>query len=295
MPEYHDRLVSAESLFESLGSHVVVFDCRHDLSDPDAGPRAYATGHIPGAIHAHVDLHLSRAVGDGSRGRHPLPDPEAFVAWLQSCGVHADSQIACYDDAGGAWAGRLWWLLRHYGHEHVAVLDGGLPRWSKLGLPLDQKHPKPKPGTFSGSPGQMPTVDALRIETNLGKRREALQLVDARAPERYRGDVEPLDPVAGHIPGALNLPFAKNVGRDGRFLSPDELRMRYENALGVQEVARVAVYCGSGVTAAHNVLAMEIAGMGTAALYPGSWSEWCRTHEEVVTQLGLQSSEQSTE
>ncbi len=274
--EYHDRLVSCETLFENLDQGWVVFDCRHDLADAEAGPGAYARGHIPGSLHAHVDRDLSSPVGDGVRGRHPLPDPEKFAAWLRASGVDSESQVVCYDDAGGAWAARLWWLLRFYGHGHVAVLDGGLRRWQALDLPVTTKIPSTVAGSFEGDPGRMPTVDALRIETNIGKRREALQVVDARAAERFRGDVEPLDPVAGHIPGALNLPFAGNVGSDGRFLSPDELRARYEDALGVQEVSRVAVYCGSGVTAAHDVLAMEVAGMGTASLYPGSWSEWCQ-------------------
>lgn len=280
MHAYHTPLVSCETLFENLDAGWAVFDCRHVLTDPEAGPRAYAAGHIPGAVHAHVDRDLSSPVGDGSRGRHPLPDMEAFQEWLRAGGVDADRQVVCYDDAGGAWAGRLWWLLRYVGHQNVAVLDGGLTRWEHLDLPLDAKTPRPRRGSFEGTPGQMPTVDAMRIQTDLGKEREALQVIDARAPERYRGESEPIDPVPGHIPGALNLPYAGNLGPDGRFLSPDELRVRYEDALGVQEVGRVAVYCGSGVTAPHDVLAMEVAGMGTAALYPGSWSEWCQPDAE---------------
>ncbi len=280
---YHAPLVSCETLFENLddvGAGWAVFDCRHALTDPEAGPRAHAAGHVPGAVHAHVDRDLSDPVGDGARGRHPLPDPARFTAWLRACGVSADTQVVCYDDAGGAWAGRLWWLLRYHGHPHVAVLDGGLRRWNALDLPMDQAPPMPEPGTFDGAPGHMPTVDATRIQADLGRRREALQLIDARNAERFRGEQEPIDPVAGHVPGALNLPYAGNLGPDDRFLSPDELRVRYEDALGLQEVGRVAVYCGSGVTAAHDVLAMEVAGMGTAALYPGSWSEWCREDAE---------------
>lgn len=277
---YHAPLVACETLFENLDDDWVLLDCRHDLADPEAGPRLYAQGHIPGAVHAHVDHHLSAPVGDGSRGRHPLPEMDTFLEWLRTCGVDEDSQVVCYDDVGGAWAGRAWWLLRFVGLQNVAVLDGGLTRWNELELPLETKRPRPRQGSFDGTPGHMPTVDATRVQTNLGKKREALQIIDARAPERYHGEEEPLDPVAGHIPGALNLPYAKNLGSDRRFLSPDELRARYEDALGVQEVGRVAVYCGSGVTAAHDILAMELAGMGTAALYPGSWSEWCHPDSE---------------
>ncbi len=281
MPEYHHGLVSAETVFENIDNPGwVVFDVRHALTDPEWGPKEYAKGHVPGAYHAHIDRDLSGPRGDGHKGRHPLPIPGVFQRFLQTFGVDDDTQVAVYDDAGGIWAARLWWLLRHYGHENVAVIDGGLQRWKSLGLPVTKDRRRPKEGHFGGRPGSMPTIDAIRITADFEAEAGAFQLVDARAPERYHGEVEPIDPVAGHIPGAMNLHFAGNLEPDGRFLSPDELRARYESALGVQEAGKVAVYCGSGVTSAHNVLALEIAGMGTAALYPGSWSEWCRPDAE---------------
>lgn len=262
--EYHAPLVSCETLFEHLEDpRWVVFDCRHDLKDPNAGPTMFGKGRIPGAFHAHVDRDLAGPVGTGSKGRHPLPLAGAFVRFLRTHGVGPESQVVCYDDAGGMWAGRLWWLLRHYGHANVAVLDGGLARWKALDLPLSTEHRAAKEGAFDGKPGHMPTTSAETIV-------QAATIVDSRAPERYAGAVEPIDPVGGHIPGAINLPFGGNLAADGMFLSPDELHARFS------ELDAPAFYCGSGVTAAHNVLAMDIAGLPTPALYPGSWSEWCQ-------------------
>lgn len=282
MPEHHQGLVSCETLFENLDEDWVVFDCRHDLGDPSVGPREYQKGHIPGAFHAHVDRDLSGPPGDGHKGRHPLPIAGSLVRFLRTYGVDDDTQVVAYDDMNGAWAGRLWWLLRHYGHEDVAVLDGGLQRWRSLNLPLSKDHARARDGSFSGKPGHMPVVDAMRIDHDREGGPGAYQIVDARAPERFSGEQERIDPVAGHIPGAINIPFATNVDGDGLFLSPDELRADYEKALGVQEVGKVAVYCGSGVTAAHDILAMEVAGMGTAALYPGGWSEWVHSEQRPV-------------
>jgi len=272
MDERHGPLVSCETLFENIEDPAwVVFDCRHQLTEPDWGAKQYSKAHIPGAFRAHVDRDLSGPVGDGRRGRHPLP--LAFARFLAVHGVGPDTQVVAYDDAGGAWAARVWWLARHHGHPHVAVLDGGLERWKRLGLPLSSGHERPRrQGAFQGRPGAMPTVDTAGVEAAVED--GSLRLVDARAAERFRGESEPVDPVAGHIPGAVSLPFSGNLGNDGRFLSPDELRVRYE-AAGVA-VEGSAVYCGSGVTAAQTVLAMEVAGLGTPALYPGSWSEWCR-------------------
>lgn len=280
-----EGLVSCETLFANLDDWVV-FDCRHELTKADWGPREHQKGHIPGAFHLHIDRDLSGPVGDGSRGRHPLPLTGAFPHLMRMYGVNNDTQVVVYDDVGGAWAARLWWLLRHHGHRAVAVLDGGWQRWKRLGLPVKATHERPRQGTFDGKPGAMPTVDALRISADLEGGPGSYQLVDARAPERYSGQSEPIDPVAGHIPGALNAPFASNLGPDGLFLSPDELRAHYEAILGVQEAGKVAVYCGSGVTAAHDVLAMEVAGMGTPALYPGSWSEWCQPDAERPVETG---------
>lgn len=268
-------LVSCEDAAEHLQDAGWLFvDCRYDLIDTEKGLREYAANHVPGAIHAHIDRDLSGPVGDGRHGRHPLPLPPAFQRWCGMHGIGPGTQVVCYDDQAGQWASRLWWLLRHYGHGKVAVLDGGLTRWKALKLPLQAGHEKPRPQVkFTGEPGHMPVVDATILETGLGKP-ASYQLVDARAGERYRGEVEPVDKKAGHIPGAISLPFGGNVADQMRFQPPEKLRERFEGALGVQETGRVACYCGSGVTGPHNILAMELAGMGTAALYPGSWSEW---------------------
>ncbi len=271
---YHTPLVSCETLQRHLDDpQWIVFDVRHDLFEPEAGPAAHAQAHIPGAFHAHVDRDLSSPPGDGMQGRHPLPEEAAFIAWLRAHGVSNDSQVVCYDDAGGMWAGRLWWLLRHYGHEYVALLDGGLARWQAIGGEMETEAPAARSGDFEGHSGHLPIVDEDAVAAGA-----VGTLVDARLPERYHGEVEPIDPVAGHIPGAVNMPFANNLQADGRFLSPDELRARYE-ALG----DAVTVYCGSGVTAAHNVLAMELAGLPVPALFTGSWSAWCTQGREAST------------
>lgn len=269
-------LIPCEELRERLGDPSwALFDCRHDLADPERGVREHAQAHIPGAHHAHLDRDLAGPIGDGRAGRHPLPLPESFRRWCGQNGIGEGTAVVCYDDQAGQWASRLWWLLRHYGHARVAVLDGGLTRWKALGLPLRGGSEPPRPAAaFAGTPGHMPTLDASRIEMDLAQPRPRWQLVDARAGERFRGEVEPVDPRAGHIPGAVSLPYGGNIGAGMVFLPPEQLAQRFERALGVQEAGRVACYCGSGVTSTHNVLAMELAGMGTPALYPGSWSEW---------------------
>jgi len=207
-----------------------------------------------------------------------MPIPGAFQRFVGNLGIAPETQVVVYDDAAGQWASRLWWLLRDYGHGHVAVLDGGLTRWKALGLQLKAGHENARKAMpFAGKPGHMPTIDAVRIEAQLAAPgAEAFTLVDVRMPERFAGAVEPVDKRAGHIPGAVNVPFAANVGPDQRFRSPDELRAHYEKVLGAAaaDTSRVACYCGSGVTGTHGVLAMEVAGLGTPALYPGSWSEW---------------------
>ena len=249
----------------------VFVDCRYDLMDPEKGVREYAKGHIPGAYFAHIDRDLSGPVGDGRKGRHPLPIPGAFQRWVAAHGITPQTQVVCYDDAAGQWASRLWWLLRHYGHTNVAVLDGGLTRWKAIKAPLRAQHEKARAVVpFAGKPGSMPTVD---VEAVAKAAETGLVLVDARAAERFRGDVEPIDKRAGHIPGAVSVPFAGNVGPDMRFLPPEQLRARFA-AVGVTDSKGVACTCGSGVTSGHDVLAMEVAGLGTPALYPGSWSEW---------------------
>lgn len=262
-------LVSCEELAQHLGdADWLVLDCRYDLLDKgEKATRDYAANHIPGAYRTVIDRDLAGPVGDGHKGRHPLPLPGAFQRFLETHGVGPATKVVAYDDAAGQWASRAWWLLRHYGHADAAVLDGGLTRWKALRLPLRGGHEKPrKPTRATATPGAMPVTDAGAIAAG------GLALLDARAPERYRGETEPVDKRAGHIPGASSAPFAGNVGPDQRFLPPAALRERF-TALGAGG-SGVVCYCGSGVTSAHNVLAMMVAGLPTPALYPGSWSEW---------------------
>lgn len=271
-------LVDARTLHASLGDPaLVLLDCRHALADPGAGPAAWRKGHLPGAWHAHVDRDLSGPIRP-TTGRHPLPDADDFRAAGTRWGVGEGVQVVAYDDAGGIWASRLWWLLRDYGHVGVAVLDGGVQAWQEEGFPLVQDEPRRGPAPrFEGRPGHMPAVNAWDLRTRAPRR-----LLDARAPERYRGEVEPVDPVAGHIRGAVSMPTAGNLDARGRFLSPEALRARYGPHIEGLRGKDVAAYCGSGVTATHDILALEVAGYAGAALYPGSWSEWIRDPDRPV-------------
>lgn len=252
---------------------VSLLDVRWQLGGPP-GHEEFLRGHLPGA--AYVDLESDLADPPGARGRHPLPDPDRFVSAMRRCGVRADVPVVAYDAVGGTSAARCWWLLRHHGHREVMVLDGGLDAWVAAGGPLETAEGAVEPGDFTGGPGSMPVLDAD------GAARVARQgvLVDARAPERFRGEVEPVDPVPGHIPGAVNVPTAVNLDERGRFRPAAELAVAYELA-GVTPSRRIGVYCGSGVTACHDVLALEVLGVG-AALYPGSWSEWVRDRRRRV-------------
>lgn len=267
-------LIPAEVLRQRLGDpRLVLFDCRFSLADPEAGARAYAAGHLPGALYAHLDAQLSGPITPTS-GRHPLPDAAGLAHWLGRCGVGDESQVVVYDDLGGAFAVRLWWLLRWLGHRRVALLDGGLQAWQAAGGALTTEVPAPTPTAFTGQPddNRWMTTDALAAALPNGR----VQVIDARAPERFRGEQEPIDPVAGHIPGAINLPFTGNLDADGRFLPPEALRERFTAELGDTPPARVAHSCGSGVNACHNLFAMELAGLAGSRLYAGSWSEWIR-------------------
>lgn len=264
-------LIAAESLQALLaaGRPCVLLDCGFDLTDPAAGARAFAQGHLPGARHADLDRDLS-AGRNGSNGRHPLPTREAFAATVTRWGVHPGVPVVCYDNQGGAYAARAWWMLRWLGHDEAAVLDGGRAAWLDAGGRLDTA-PADAPASAAPYPlseATMPTVPAAELLALLGK----LTVVDARSAERFRGEVEPLDPVAGRIPGARNRFHKDNLRADGRFRSPAELRAAFE-AFG--EPTACVHQCGSGVTACHNLLAMEHAGLTGSALYPGSWSEWC--------------------
>jgi thiosulfate/3-mercaptopyruvate sulfurtransferase len=256
---------------DQLAAHLTgwrVFDCRHDLVKAELGALQYREAHIPGALFASFEHDLS-APKTGKNGRHPLPAPETFIAWLGLQGVRPGDQVVAYDAGNGSMAARLWWMLRWVGHDAVAVLDGGLAKWVKEGRPVDAVVPQPKPTTYPARKA-IGTLDAQTVNANL----KNLFLVDARAPARYRGEQEPIDPVAGHIPGARNRFNMDNVLPDGTFKDKESLRKDFLSILKNQKPEDVVHYCGSGVSACHNLLAMEIAGLPGGKLYPGSWSEW---------------------
>lgn len=256
----------AELLAGPAPQRPTVLDVRWELG-AGAQRSAYRRGHIPGAAFVDLDAELSAPAGAG--GRHPLPDAHAFTQLMRAKGVDRSRAVIAYDAGPALAAARCWWLLRHFGHEQAAVLDGGLEGWLREGLTVALGDPSPpRPGDFTAQVGAMPVVDADGVFALAGRR----LLLDARAPERFRGEQEPADPVAGHVPGALNRPTTANVGADGRFRPAHELRAEFA-ALGLDPGEQPAVYCGSGVTAAHEILALELAGY-RAALYPGSWSEW---------------------
>ncbi len=254
-------LIDPAELRERL-AEVTVLDVRYQLGRTD-GREQYTAGHIPGAAYVDLDAELAEPPGEG--GRHPLPSPQRFAGAMQRAGVCNGRTVVVYDDWGSLAAGRAWWLLRHYGHADVRVLDGAWAGWRAAGGEVETGERTPEPGDFEGTPGAMPTVEAGDVPA-VGV------LLDVRAPERYRGEVEPVDPVAGHIPGAVNVPLTLNVDELGRFREVSALREAYA-AAGATAGVDVAAYCGSGVTATQAVLAMELAGV-RAALYPGSWSGW---------------------
>jgi thiosulfate/3-mercaptopyruvate sulfurtransferase len=273
-------LIQAEELARRLGEPSLrIFDCRFDLARPDAGREAYASGHVPGAAYADLNRDLSAEVTAVS-GRHPLPTPAAFELRLRAFGVNRDSVVVAYDDGNGMYAARLWWMLRWLGFDEVFVLDGGLRRWTELGLPTDSVATTREPGDFLAHPRPGLAADASCVLEESGNR--AAALLDARAPERYRGEVEPIDAVAGHVPGALNQPFTASLGEDGRFLPREALRALFAGRLEGVAPERTIAMCGSGVTACHLLLAMEHAGLAGAKLYPGSWSEWSRDPSRPV-------------
>ena len=266
-------LISTQELADRISNtYTVICDCRHDLLDLEKGRRAYAEGHIPGAHFLHLDEHLSGGK-TGINGRHPLPDIDAFSKKMASIGVDSNKQVIAYDDAGGPYAARLWWLLRWLGHDNVAILDGGINKWLAEGRAIERASPKAIPETFLATQKNNMTADANFIMANLTL--PASIVVDARAPERYRGETEPIDPVAGHIPGALNRLFKNNLNADGTFKTAATLKREFAELIGAKSPDQVINQCGSGVTACHNLFAMEIAGLSGSKLYPGSWSEWC--------------------
>lgn len=267
-------LVSADELAAHLDDPAWrVFDCRHDLQNTEYGAQAYAKGHIPGALFLHLDRDLS-GPATGRNGRHPLPDPEVFAKRMSECGVGPDTQVVAYDNESNVFAARLWWMLRWLGHGKVAVLDGGLPGWKRAKQPLVADVPQPPRAEFVPRPQSGGIVGADAVLARLND--PGTLMLDARSPERYAGDGEVLDPVGGHIPGAVNRFYFDNLDDAGCYFKPaDELRAEFEELLAGRAPGNVVQQCGSGVTACHNLLAMEIAGLSGSLLYPGSWSEWC--------------------
>ena len=276
----YTTLVSTDTLNQQLNnSNWVIVDCRFSLADTEAGAKAYRHGHIPNARYAHLDKDLSSAITDFT-GRHPLPNFSLLAKKLGDWGITNTSQVVAYDDAGGAFAGRLWWLLKCMGHDKVAVLNGGIKQWQKQGLPVTTTLPTVKPATFRAYLDESAWLNALQVQNSLAQK--AICLIDARTPERYRGEQEPIDPVAGHIPGALNRAFQLNLDSNGLFLSAEQLRDQFKRLIGTTAPEQVVHYCGSGVTACHNLLAMEYAGLTGSKLYAGSWSEWIRNKNRTV-------------
>ena len=271
-------IVSVELLEQHLGDWVIA-DCRHNLQDVDAGKRAFEAGHIPGAIFFHLDRDLSGPAG-GDRGRHPLPPVDQWVNTLERAGVGSEQMVVAYDDREGMFAARLWWMLRWLGHERVAVLDGGWARWCQEGKPVSATSAPPRQAVFHARVRPGVCVDTATVLEHL--RDPTLMLVDARAADRFRGENETLDPVGGHIPGARNRPFRDNLLADGRFKPPAILKAEFEALLGGLPPERSVHQCGSGVTACHNLLAMEYAGLKGGRLYPGSWSAWCADRSRPV-------------
>lgn len=268
-------LISTSELASALQSAQppVVLDCSSDTSDPDIGRRAYDAGHLPGAHHVHMGHTLS-GPRTGDNGRNPLPDPLMFMQAMSALGVGTDTPVVAYDNSGGLYAARLWWMLRWIGHENMAVLDGGLGAWKAAGLPITaEASPRPMPAPLKARPSLSKVVGHETLRANIDEPRWLV--LDARGADRFRGENETLDPKGGHIPGARNRPFRDNLQADGRFKPAAVLRAEFEALLDGRPPEAVVNQCGSGVSACHNLLAMEVAGLGGAALYPGSWSEWC--------------------
>jgi thiosulfate/3-mercaptopyruvate sulfurtransferase len=294
----YTTLISVEQLqaLQASGQPCLVFDCSFDLMNPQAGTDQYLQAHIPGAVYAHLDQHLS-AVKDPATGkpapgtavnggRHPLPLRETFAAWLGSVGLANGMQAVVYDRQGANYCGRLWWMLKWAGHEAVAVLDGGLQAWQAAGGAVESGPRGPtSTANFTLAPEKTELVTMKTVADRLASGNARAQTVlDARATPRFRGEVEPLDPVAGHIPGALNRPFTQNMAADGRFKPAEQLRAEFQALLAGRDPGTVVHHCGSGVSAVPNLLAMEVAGLGRTALFAGSWSEWSNNPALPVAQ-----------
>ena len=282
----YTTLITAEQLLQihPNPAGVMVFDCSFDLMDAASGETAFGQAHIPGAVYADLNRNLSDKTGQGiNGGRHPLPSPEKFAQWLGASGFSNPMQAVVYDRQGANYCGRLWWMLKWLGHAQVAVLNGGWQAWLAAG---GAAASGPAPGyphaAFAPKPSHWVLENTESVASKLG--RPGQTLIDARATPRYKGEVEPLDPVAGHIPGALNRPFSHNIGPDGKFKPAAQLKSEFEVLLAGRNPATVVHHCGSGVSAIPNLLAMEIAGLGPTALYAGSWSEWCSDASRPMAQ-----------
>ena len=269
----YDTTVTAEELTAVLDNpNLVIFDCRFNLSDTEAGRKAYREGHLPGSHYAHLDEDLSGEIMPGITGRHPLPEKEQFAKKLRSWGLNNGDQVIIYDQSHGGIAARLWWMLQWLGHQEAAVLEGGWQRWMELQLPISQVIPAPSDGDFAIRSSEWQVVSASELEEKIAN--QVTRLVDARAAARYQGKDEPIDPVAGHIEGAISRPFLENLSEQGIFKSEKQLSSEWDQLLSDQNISEIICYCGSGVTACHNLLAMHKAGHPPGILYPGSWSEW---------------------
>lgn len=271
----YDTLISVAQLADALlgPRPPLVLDCSFELTDLSAGQRAYDAGHIPGARYVHLEHTLS-SEKTGRNGRHPLPTREAFAQAMAALGANDDTQVVACDNAGGMYAARLWWMLRWAGHRAAAVLDGGIAAWQAAGQEVTSEVPVASAaGNFSLRPSLVGTIDYEGVKANLATGGKLV--LDARAPDRFRGENETLDPVGGHIPGARNRLFRDNLAADGRFKPAAQLRAEFDAITGGRPASQLVGQCGSGVTACHNLLALEVAGLPGATLYPGSWSEWC--------------------
>jgi thiosulfate/3-mercaptopyruvate sulfurtransferase len=267
----HTTIISTDTLAAALAGDWVIVDCRFDLQNEQWGREQYLAAHIPGAVYASLS-HDMAGPKTGTNGRHPLPSIAALSATLSRFGISRGTQVVAYDQDSGMYASRLWWLLRYAGHDAVAVLDGGWAKWIREGRPARNGEETRTPGTFVAAPRPDISVSVDQVGARLGDPHTLL--VDARAPERYEGQTEPIDRVAGHIPGAVNRHYRSNAADDFTLLPPDQLREQFRTVLGSHEPSQAVMYCGSGVTACHNLLAMTHAGLPGARLYAGSWSEW---------------------
>ena len=282
----YTTIISSDLLHQNLNNpNWVLIDCRFSLANSAAGAYAYRHGHIPQARYADLNKDLSTEPSELT-GRHPLPDFKLLIKKLGAWGINNQTQVVVYDDTSGAFAGRLWWLLRCLGHDNVAVLNGGIQHWQKQGYALSTLLPEPRPCIYRAYLNDSYWLDAQQVQNHLAKK--DICLIDARNPERYRGEQEPIDPVAGHIPKALNRPLALNLNKQGLFLSPERLAQQFKELIGTTSPTQVVHYCGSGVTACHNVLAMEYAGLKGSKIYAGSWSDWIRNkNRKVVTKHNI--------